>query len=49
MMLTSNYDSVGTTDKITYIDDNLDNGRQYCYYVRSSGDYLDPGTAKEPY
>lgn len=44
--LTSNYDSIGTTDKITYIENNLDNGRQYCYYVRSSGDYLDPGLPK---
>ncbi|MCX6333301.1 MAG: gliding motility-associated C-terminal domain-containing protein [Bacteroidia bacterium] len=44
--LTTNFDSVATTDKIIYIDNNLQNNKQYCYYVRSSGGYFDPGLPK---
>jgi gliding motility-associated-like protein len=34
------WDSVGTTNQLTFTDSGLENGRQYCYYVRSVGGYL---------
>jgi gliding motility-associated-like protein len=34
------YDSVGSTNQLSYIDNGLENGKQYCYYVRSVGGYL---------
>ena len=37
---TSLYDSIGTTNQITFVDEGLVNGRQYCYYVKSAGGYL---------
>jgi len=37
---TNAYDSIGTTNQLTYIDNGLVNGKQYCYYVRSIGGYL---------
>ena len=37
---TNLYDSVGTTNQLTFIDNGLVNGRQYCYYVKSVGGYL---------
>lgn len=33
------WDSIGTTTQATYTDLGLVNGREYCYYVRSSGSY----------
>ena len=33
------YDSIGSTNQLTFIDNGLVNGTQYCYYVRSVGDY----------
>jgi gliding motility-associated-like protein len=36
---TSAYDSVGSTNQLTFIDNGLVNGSQYCYYVRSVGGY----------
>lgn len=36
---TSVYDSVGTTNQLTFVDDGLVNGTQYCYFVRSTGGY----------
>jgi gliding motility-associated-like protein len=36
---TSSYDSVGSTNQLTFVDNGLVNGRQYCYYVRSIGGY----------
>jgi len=33
------FDSVGTTGAESYVDDNLINGREYCYYIRSTGSY----------
>ena len=33
------YDSVGSTNQLTYIDNGLVNGKQYCYFVRSVGAY----------
>ncbi|MCX6302077.1 MAG: gliding motility-associated C-terminal domain-containing protein [Bacteroidia bacterium] len=38
---TMKYDSVGTTNQLTFIDNGLVNGEDYCYYVRSKGDYSD--------
>jgi gliding motility-associated-like protein len=37
---TMKYDSIGTTNQLTFIDNGLVNGEDYCYYVRSKGDYL---------
>ena len=37
---TSAYDSVGSTNQLTFIDYGLVNGKQYRYYVRSVGGYL---------
>jgi gliding motility-associated-like protein len=37
------YDSVGTTNLLSYTDSGLDNGKQYCYYIRSTGAYQSPG------
>lgn len=39
----SDYDSIGTTASDYYIDNGLINGKDYCYYVRSSGSYSVPG------
>jgi gliding motility-associated-like protein len=33
------YDSIGSTNQLAFIDNGLVNGTQYCYYVRSVGDY----------
>ena len=37
--VTMSYDSIGTTNLLTFIDAGLQNGKQYCYYIRSSGGY----------
>jgi gliding motility-associated-like protein len=37
---TNVYDSVGTTNQLTWIDNGLVNGKQYCYYIKSVGGYL---------
>lgn len=37
--VTSKWDSVGTTTQLTFMDPGLENGKEYCYYVRSVGDY----------
>jgi gliding motility-associated-like protein len=37
------YDSVGTTNLLTYTDTGLENGKNYCYYIRSKGAYQTPG------
>jgi gliding motility-associated-like protein len=34
------YDSVGSTNQLTFVDSGLVNGKQYCYFVRSVGGYL---------
>ncbi len=38
--VTMEYDSVGTTNQLTFTDPGLINGKEYCYYVRSTGGYL---------
>ena len=37
---TMKYDSIGSTNQLTWVDNSLVNGNQYCYYVRSTGGYL---------
>jgi gliding motility-associated-like protein len=37
---TMSYDSVGTSNQLTFFDTGLENGKEYCYYIRSSGSYL---------
>ncbi len=41
--LTLNFDSIGTSNQLVYTDTGLDNGVTYCYKVRSTGGYSDPG------
>jgi gliding motility-associated-like protein len=36
---TSRYDSIGTTNQLSYVDEGLVNGTEYCYYARSTGSY----------
>ena len=43
---TLKYDSVGTTNLLTYADTGLVNGKQYCYYIRARGAYQKPGFPK---
>jgi gliding motility-associated-like protein len=44
---TSVYDSVGSTNQLTYSDIGLENGKEYCYYVKSVGGYLGIGMPKD--
>jgi len=37
------FDSIGISFETTYRDTLLDNGNEYCYYVRSTGQYTAPG------
>lgn len=37
---TMSYDSIGTTNQLEFVDLNLVNGVEYCYFVRSTGGYL---------
>lgn len=41
--VTSDFDSVGTTNQLTWVDTGLENGKNYCYYVRSTGGYQKEG------
>ncbi len=34
------YDSIGSTNQLSFVDNELVNGQQYCYFVRSVGGYL---------
>ncbi len=38
--LTTDWDSIGTTNLLTYVDDGLVNGQNYCYYVKTVGGYM---------
>jgi gliding motility-associated-like protein len=38
--ITSVYDSVASTNQLSYADPGLENGKEYCYYIRSVGGYL---------
>jgi len=37
------FDSIGVTTSLQYVDDSLQNGVEYCYYVKSIGAYQDTG------
>jgi gliding motility-associated-like protein len=39
-LLTMAYDSVGSTNQLNFADTGLENGVEYCYYVKSVGGYL---------
>ncbi len=43
---TMSYDSISSTNQLTYSDQSLENGREYCYIVRSFGGYLTDGLPK---
>ncbi|MFO7754998.1 MAG: gliding motility-associated C-terminal domain-containing protein [Bacteroidales bacterium] len=43
----SSYDSVASTSMLEYTDSGLENGQEYCYYVRSTGSYQSPGFPKD--
>ncbi|MCK9498759.1 MAG: gliding motility-associated C-terminal domain-containing protein, partial [Bacteroidales bacterium] len=36
---TNSYDSIANSNKNTYIDKGLINGKEYCYYIKSTGSY----------
>ena len=36
------WDSIAETSEQFYIDENLENGKEYCYYIRSTGGYFVP-------
>jgi gliding motility-associated-like protein len=38
--VTSAYDSIASTNQLSFTDNGLINGKQYCYYVKSKGGYL---------
>jgi gliding motility-associated-like protein len=40
--LTFNYDSAGSTNLLSFVDDGLVNGQNYCYYISSIGEYMSP-------
>lgn len=44
--ITNVYDSIGSTNQLTFVDVGLENGKQYCYYVRSFGGYLSDNMPK---
>jgi gliding motility-associated-like protein len=43
---TMNYDSIGTTSILSYTDTGLENGKQYSYFIRSTGTYQQPDLPK---
>lgn len=43
--LETQFDSIGTTSVRSFSDFPLENGEEYCYYVRSTGDYSIDGIA----
>jgi gliding motility-associated-like protein len=36
----SKFDSIGSTNQLSFVDNGLINGKEYCYFVRSVGGYL---------
>ena len=44
---TADFDSIGSTNQLNYTDQLLENGREYCYLVRSYGGYLNDNMPKE--
>jgi len=43
---TMNYDSIASTNQLSYVDQGLENDREFCYLVRSFGGYLTEGMPK---
>jgi gliding motility-associated-like protein len=39
----NNYDSLDVTELPFYVDDELENGLEYCYYIKTIGNYSLPG------
>lgn len=39
----TSFDSIGFTSTTSYVDSSLTNGQEYCYYVKSIGEYTAPG------
>ena len=37
--ITNAFDSIGSSNQLTFTDNGLINGKQYCYFVKSSGGY----------
>lgn len=37
--ITNDFELLGITDRMEYLDDNLENGKEYCYKIRSLGTY----------
>jgi gliding motility-associated-like protein len=44
--VTNVYDSIGSTNQLTFVDTGLENGKDYCYYVKSLGGYLSDNMPK---
>ncbi|MFO7575221.1 MAG: gliding motility-associated C-terminal domain-containing protein [Bacteroidales bacterium] len=45
--VTLTYDSIGSTNQLEWVDTGLENGENYCYYVRSYGGYVIDGYPKD--
>jgi len=44
---TNLYDSIGTTNQLTWVDNGLVNGKEYCYFIKSVGGYLADNMPKD--
>lgn len=44
---TSEYDSIGSTNQLSFTDQPLENGKEYCYLIRSFGGYLNEYLPKD--
>jgi gliding motility-associated-like protein len=44
---TMRYDSIGSTNQLSYVDNGLINGKEYCYLVRSVGGYVKTDMPKD--
>ncbi|MBN1387540.1 MAG: gliding motility-associated C-terminal domain-containing protein [Bacteroidales bacterium] len=44
---TSTFDSIANTNLLEYVDTELVNGQEYCYYIRSTGSYQSPGLPQD--
>jgi len=40
--LSTDWDSIGSTNLLSYVDGGLLNGQNYCYYIKSEGEYKSP-------
>ncbi len=44
---TSQFDSIASTNLLEFTDTGLENGQEYCYYIRSTGSYQNTGLPKD--